>query len=143
MDKFGNLADFDPMDGLDDTNGYDSDNMDIMGIRAKYNNISGFDIMVESDSDEFEDMDVSGRMEVSEFGSDIMDELDVDESSAGHPSTHRKVTGMDEINELVNDLENAGTEAQEEITSLIIFFDTVDLREKSPRGDKVAELLQL
>ncbi|THV54757.1 hypothetical protein BGAL_0020g00100 [Botrytis galanthina] len=143
MDGFGDLADFDPMDGLDDMNEYDSDNMDIMDIRAKYNKISGFDIMVESDSDEFEDMDVSDRMEVSECGSDIMDESDVDESSAGHPSTHRKVTGMDEINKLINDLENAGTEAQEEITSLIIFFDTVDLREKSPRGDKVAELLQL
>lgn len=44
------------MDGLDDMNEYDSDNMDIMSIRAKYNNISGFDIMVESDSDEFEDL---------------------------------------------------------------------------------------
>ncbi|TGO72445.1 hypothetical protein BELL_0454g00040 [Botrytis elliptica] len=143
MDGFGDLADFDPMDGLDDMNEYDSDNMVIMGIRAKYNNIAGFDIMAESDLDEFEDMDVSDRMEVSECGSDTTEESDDDESSAGHPSTHRKVTGMDEINELINDLEADGIEAQEEITSLIVFFDTIDLREKSPRGDKIAELLQL
>ncbi|TGO82116.1 hypothetical protein BPOR_0918g00030 [Botrytis porri] len=124
MDGFGDLADFDLMDGLDDMNEYDSDNMDVMGIRAKYNNIAGFDIMAESDLDEFEDKDDSDRMEPP-------------------PSTHKKVTGMDEINKLINDLEDAGTEAQEETNSLIVFFDTVDLREKSPRGDKVAELLQL
>ncbi|KAF7909284.1 uncharacterized protein EAF01_003002 [Botrytis porri] len=88
MDGFGDLADFDLMDGLDDMNEYDSDNMDVMGIRAKYNNIAGFDIMAESDLDEFEDKDDSDRMEVSEFASDIMDESDADESSLQAPSLY-------------------------------------------------------